>query len=331
VADHIRTLTVALSDGGRPDNVGRGYVLRRILRRGVRFATEKLNAKPGFFASLVDSVVESLGGTFPELCKDPQAVKDVINEEETQFLKTLSRGHKLLDRTIAKLPTGSTVLPGDTAWRLYDTYGFPVDLTQLMAEERGLRVDTDAYEVAKAAAQLASQGTGGSAEDKIALDVHAISELRDRGVPVTNDAPKHNYEAESEAPETKYSFKTCQGKVLALRKDKKFVDSVENEECGVVLEQTCFYAEQGGQIYDEGFLVKANDESIEMKVVNVQIRGGYVLHRGQVEGKLSVGDVVSQQIDEERRKNVMNNHTGTHVLNFALRKVSHSTCKFSYK
>ena len=141
IADHIRTLTIALADGGRPDNVGRGYVLRRILRRGIRFATEKLNAKPGFFASLVDKVVELLGDAFPEVRKDPQAIKDVINEEETQFLKTLSRGKKLLDRTIAKMPEGTKVLPGDIAWRLYDTYGFPVDLTQLMCEERGLEVD----------------------------------------------------------------------------------------------------------------------------------------------------------------------------------------------
>ena len=131
VADHIRTLCVALTDGGRPDNVGRGYVLRRILRRGIRFATEKLNCKPGFFASLVDVVLETLGDAFPELQKDPQAIKDVINEEESQFLKTLSRGRKLLERTISGLDKEVKVLPGKVAWRLYDTYGFPVDLTQV--------------------------------------------------------------------------------------------------------------------------------------------------------------------------------------------------------
>ena len=105
------------------------------MRRGIRFATEKLNCKPGFFASLVDVVLESLGDAFPELQKDPQAIKDVINEEESQFLKTLSRGRKLLERTIAGLGPDVKILPGKVAWRLYDTYGFPVDLTQLMAEE----------------------------------------------------------------------------------------------------------------------------------------------------------------------------------------------------
>lgn len=156
LADHARTLTIALSDGGNPDNTGRGYVLRRILRRAVRYATEKLNAKPGFFATLVDTVVEILGETFPEVRKNPQGIQDVINEEEEQFLKTLSRGRNLLNRTVAKLGVGE-IVPGDVAWRLYDTYGFPVDLTQLMAEEKGLRVDMELYEESKKQAQLASQ------------------------------------------------------------------------------------------------------------------------------------------------------------------------------
>lgn len=324
IADHIRTLTIALADGGRPDNVGRGYVLRRILRRGIRFATEKLNAKPGFFASLVDTVVLLLGDFFPEIKKDPDTTKDVINEEETQFLKTLSRGRKLLDRTIAKLPEGTKILPGDIAWRLYDTYGFPVDLTQLMSEERGLQVDLEGYEVAKQAAQLASQGISGAIEDKIAMDVHAITELKDKGVKSTDDQPKYNYEPENDDPNANYKFQPCQGKVIALRKDKKFVEEAENEECGILLDKTCFYAEQGGQIYDEGFMVKVDDESVEFKVTNVQVRGGYVLHTGHLEGKIRVGDELNLQIDEVRRKNVMNNHTGTHILNFALRKALES-------
>merc|ERR1719461_1371486 len=169
LADHARTLTLALSDGGVPDNVGRGYVLRRILRRAVRYACEKLGAKPGFFATLVKTVVELLGETFPEVTRDPESVMDIINDEEKQFLKTLSRGQKLLDRTITKL--NAKTLPGDIAWRLYDTYGFPVDLTQLMSEERGLLVDMEGYEKCKAAAQLASQGKEGSKEDTLALDV----------------------------------------------------------------------------------------------------------------------------------------------------------------
>ncbi|XP_023323002.1 alanine--tRNA ligase, cytoplasmic isoform X2 [Eurytemora carolleeae] len=318
LADHARTLTIALSDGGRPDNVGRGYVLRRILRRGVRYASEKLGAKPGFFASLVHTVVQVLGETFPEVKKDPQTVIDIINEEETQFLKTLSRGQKLLDRTISKLE-GAKELPGDIAWRLYDTYGFPVDLTQLMCEERGLQVDMNSYESCKAAAQLASQGKGAGAEDTISLDVHSINELKEKSFQPTDDSFKYAYEAESSSKDSRYKFHACTAKILGIRHSKQFVDSVSSgQECGVLLDRTCFYAEQGGQIYDEGFLVNGENE---MKVNNVQVRGGYVLHMGTVEGTLKLGDTVELSVDEERRKNVMNNHTGTHILNFALRQV----------
>jgi len=318
LADHARTLTIALSDGGRPDNVGRGYVLRRILRRGVRYASEKLHAKPGFFATLVNTVVELLGDTFPEVTKDPDTVMDIINEEEKQFLKTLTRGQKLLDRTISKLGNVKT-LPGDIAWRLYDTYGFPVDLTQLMSEERGLEVDMEDYEKCKAAAQLASQGKGGSQEDTLALDVHAINELKEKKFAPTDDSPKYIYSSETAEKSSKYKFDSCASKILAIRFNKEFVQEVKSgQECGILLDRTCFYAEQGGQIYDEGFIVKGDNE---VKVTNVQVRGGFVLHIGTVEGALAVGDAVECSIDEDRRKNVMNNHSGTHILNYALRQV----------
>ncbi|CAB4070351.1 AARS [Lepeophtheirus salmonis] len=160
VADHIRTLTIVIADGGRPDNVGRGYVLRHV-------------------------VVSVLGHIFPELTKDPELIKDVINEEEIQFLKTLNRGRKLLDRTIGKMD--SKILPGDVAWRLYDTYGFPIDLTQLMVEERNMTVDLEGYEKAKEKAVLMSQGKGAGTEDRLALDVHSIQELQDKSISTTDD------------------------------------------------------------------------------------------------------------------------------------------------
>ncbi|XP_022255364.1 alanine--tRNA ligase, cytoplasmic [Limulus polyphemus] len=321
LADHVRTLTVSLSDGGRPDNTGRGYVLRRILRRGVRFATEKLNAKPGVFAGLVPVVIDILGDVFPELRKDPQMVMDIINEEESQFLKTLTRGHRLLERTINKLGNVKT-LPGDVAWRLYDTYGFPVDLTQLMVEEKGLGIDLDGYEECKKKAQLASQVRGEGQDDSVKLDVHAISELQQKQVPTTNDLPKYNYSAVSDEKNAQYKFEECSGTVLALRCNKTFVNEVKNgQECGVICDQTCFYAESGGQIYDTGFLVKEGDEDTEVLVKDVQLQGGYIVHMGTVCGNIRVGDQLKMFIDEERRKLVMNNHTGTHILNFALRQV----------
>uniref|UniRef100_A0A7N9D837 Alanine--tRNA ligase n=1 Tax=Macaca fascicularis TaxID=9541 RepID=A0A7N9D837_MACFA len=231
LADHARTITVALADGGRPDNTGRGYVLRRILRRAVRYAHEKLNASRGFFATLVDVVVQSLGDAFPELKKDPDMVKDIINEEEVQFLKTLSRGRRILDRKIQSLGDSKTI---------------PV-------------------------------------------------------------------------------FENTVATVMALRREKMFVEEVSTgQECGVVLDKTCFYAEQGGQIYDEGYLVKVDDSSedkTEFTVKNAQVRGGYVLHIGTIYGDLKVGDQVRLFIDEPRRRPIMSNHTATHILNFALRSV----------
>merc|ERR1719290_570263 len=228
-------------------------------------------------------------------------------------------GQKLLDRTINKQGADTKVLPGDVAWRLYDTYGFPVDLTQLMAEEKGLEVDTEGYEKCKAAAQLASSGKAGGAEDTLSLDVHALNDLKSRGFAPTDDSPKYEYVAEGDGKGAGYKFASSTGKILAIRYNKQFVDSVASgQECGLLLDRTAFYAEQGGQIFDEGFIVKGENE---MRVTNVQVRGGYVLHMGPVEGTFAVGDEVECNIDEERRYQVMGNHTGTHLLNFALRRV----------
>ncbi|KAF8787098.1 Alanine--tRNA ligase like protein [Argiope bruennichi] len=244
---------------------------------------------------------------------------DVINDEETQFLKTLNRGRQLLERAIKKLD--SKVLPGDIAWRLYDTYGFPIDLTQLMVEEKGLQIDMAGYEEAKKQAQLMSQAKGEGAIDEIKLDVHAISELQEKKVPPTDDMPKYSYRAVSDNKESKYEFEPCVGTILALRIQKAFTDKVENgQECGIILDRTSFYAESGGQIYDLGFM------DTEFSVKEVQLQGGYVIHIGTLCGTLKVGDKLKLLIDEERRKLIMNNHTGTHILNFALRKALATEC-----
>lgn len=321
LADHARTITISLSDGGRPDNTGRGYVLRRILRRAVRYSHEKLGAQRGFFASLVDVVVDSLGDAFPELRKDPEMVKDIINEEEAQFLKTLSRGRRILDRKIMSLGDCKTI-PGDTAWLLYDTYGFPLDLTSLIAEEKGMGVDLAAFEEEKKAAQLKSQGKGAGGVDHIMLDIYAIEELRNKQVPATDDAPKYRYTSDESG---NYEFQPASATVLALRRDRAFCEEVTTgQECGVLLNQTSFYAEQGGQTFDEGFMLREDDSSedrMEFTVKNTQVRGGYVLHIGTVYGTLKVGDRVTLHLDEARRRPIMSNHTATHILNFALRGV----------
>lgn len=322
VADHVRTLTIALSDGGRPDNSGRGYVLRRILRRGVRYASEKLNAQPGFFASLVPVVISILGETFPELSRDPVTVMDIINDEEKQFLKTLSRGRVLFQRAVQSLPEGTMTFPGDVSWRLYDTYGFPADLTQLMAEEKGLSVDNTAFEEARRKAIETSSAGTGKFRDTLDLDVHALAELQQKGVPTTDDSPKYAYTFTGEGSDAVYKFEPCVGKILAIRRDGKFVDQLAaGEEGAILLDRTNFYAEQGGQIYDVGVLTKVNDESNEFNVSNCQVRGGYIVLVGSAEGSFSVGDQVNERFDEDRKQLIMKNHTGTHVLNYALRKV----------
>lgn len=166
------------------------------------------------------------------------------------------------------------------------------------------------------------KGKGAGIEDKITLDVHAITELQGNGVLPTDDSPKYDYIA-SENVNADYKFASCEAKIVALRYNKQFVNEVTSgQECGVVLDRTNFYAAQGGQIYDTGYMVKlGGDDGVELTVKNVQVRGGFVIHVGVVEGTLKTGDSVSLHIDESRRRLIMNNHTGTHILNFALRKV----------
>lgn len=323
LADHIRVLTIALSDGGRPQNTGRGYVIRRILRRAVRFAIEVLNAKPGFLASLVDTVIVSLGDIFPEIRSCPDVVKELINEEEQQFLVTLRRGQRLLHRAIEDLkssPTNPLILPGSVAWRLYDTYGFPLDLTQLMAEEHQLKVDITGYEKSKEEAQTRSQACNTETRISVDLDVHSIAKLRDQCIPITNDLNKFKYTSDEEG---NYSFPEADATILAIRYESEFTKNINlsGQVCGIILDQTTFYAESGGQLYDQGFITSCSDDVNEFNVLDVQCRGGYVLHIGRLNGKLSVGDKVRLSLDTVRRVGLMRNHTGTHVLNFALRKV----------
>ena len=318
VADHIRTLTITLSDGGRPDQSGQGYVLRRILRRAVRYATEKLKAPPGVLGGLVHIVVDSLGEAFPEITKSPKNIQKIIDREEQQFLLTLKRGVRLFGvQADALNRDGKTTIPGDIAWRMYDTYGFPVDLTKLMAEERKLSVDEEGYEAARLKAQAIARGETNVHEKIIELDIHAIEALHSKQIPPTQDVSKYDYEFDEEG---EYKLAECKGAVLAiLLLDGQFVSEAQDQSVGLVLDRTCFYAESGGQQTDVGFICKGED--VEVVVRSAKIKGGYVLHVGQLEGKISVGDEVSLDVNEERRRGLMNNHTGTHVLNYALRAV----------
>lgn len=314
VADHVRTLTFALSDGGVPNNDGRGYVLRRILRRGCRYVRKKFDVPIGtFFSRLAPTLIAQVSDIFPELSKKPEDVFEILNEEEESFSRTLDRGEKLFEQyAAAAIASKQKTLNGKDVWRLYDTYGFPVDLTRLMAEEAGLEIDEQEFEKAKEASKEASKGGKKSeGKDIVKLDVHTLQELADKKVPVTDD-------------HAKYLPGDINASVLAIFADNAFVESTDSLEegafFGVILDKTNFYAEQGGQEYDQGKFVI--DGETEFEVTNVQVYAGYVLHTGFLKyGNLKVGSHVNAGFDELRRWPIRNNHTGTHVLNYALKEV----------
>ncbi|KAJ3215480.1 Alanine--tRNA ligase [Dinochytrium kinnereticum] len=313
IADHVRTLTFAISDGGVPSNEGRGYVLRRILRRGARFARKKLNVTIGsFFSSLVDTVIAEMGEAFPEITKRVGDLKEILDEEERSFAKTLDRGEKLFEAYVAKARESNvTVLGGADVWRLYDTYGFPVDLTRLMAEEIGFTVDEEAFLNEQVKAKNVSRAGKSEKEGGgVTLDIHALGEIeKNASIPKTNDSAK-------------YKPGTINSSIKAIFKKGAFSDSCSTTDgsVGLILDATNFYAEQGGQTYDVGSLTI--DGKAEFEVEDVQVYGGYVLHVGYLKyGSLGVGESVLASYDEVRRRPIMNNHTGTHILNFALQKV----------
>ncbi|KAG0356017.1 Alanine--tRNA ligase [Podila minutissima] len=317
IADHVRTLTFSISDGGVPSNEGRGYVLRRILRRGCRYARRKLGVQIGtFFSSLVDTVLAEFGDAFPEIRLRVDDVKEILNEEEEAFSRTLDRGEKLFDGYLQKaLQAKATHLSGADVWRLYDTYGFPVDLTRLMAEENGILVNEEEFskqqEAAKALSR-AGKGTGAGAGEVVAFDVHDIAAVEAKGtVPKTDDSAK-------------YLNGNINAHIKLIYRNHEFPENTtgieEQKSFGILLDRTNMYAEQGGQEYDTGSITV--DGKAEFVVENVQVYGGYVLHTGYLKyGTLQVNDEVVVQFDELRRWPLRNNHTGTHVLNYALREI----------
>ncbi|KAJ5088144.1 Translation elongation/initiation factor/Ribosomal beta-barrel [Penicillium angulare] len=314
IADHVRTLMFAISDGVLPNNEGRGYVIRRVLRRGARFARKYFQVDIGnFFSKLVPTVVGQLGDMFPELKKKQQDVMEVLDEEELSFAKTLDRGERQFEQYAQQVKAqGADKLHGADVWRLYDTFGFPVDLTQIMAEERGLRIDDAEFEEARLKAKEASKGQKKAAASVVKLDVHDLGKLEQMDdVQKTDDSAK-------------FGRGNITAHIKAIYHGKTFYDSTESvpsgEQLGVILDCTNFYAEQGGQESDTGRIII--DGQTELEVGDVQVYAGYVLHTGFMKyGTFSVGDSVICEYDELRRWPIRNNHTGTHILNFALREI----------
>ncbi|KAK9057059.1 hypothetical protein SSX86_024426 [Deinandra increscens subsp. villosa] len=312
VADHIRTLSFAIADGSRPGNEGREYVLRRILRRAVRYGTEVLKAQQGFFNGLVKVVVDVMGHVFPELKQQEAHIREIIAEEETSFGKTLLHGIEKFKKMVQDVQ--GKIFTGPDAFVLWDTYGFPLDLTQLMAEERGLVVDVEGFNIAMNEARERSRNAQNkNAAVTIVMDADATSALHKRGVATTNDIFK--FAVSKKNPRHKSVIK-------AIYTGSEYVERADaGNDVGIILESTSFYAEQGGQIFDTGLL---RGPSGSFEVCNVQTYGGFVLHLGKISGELArfhVGDEVICEVDNERRERVAPNHTCTHMLNFALKEV----------
>jgi len=313
VADHARTLTFALADGAVPSNMGRGYVLRRILRRATRYGQQILKCEPGFFAKLVPVVVDTFGEAYPELVKNQADIIEIIEEEETAFSVMLDKGIKYFDEEIND--GEAKVVPGDKAFFLYDTVGFPIDLTELMAEEAGMTVDMTGFEAEmegqKERSRLARLAAKGLSGDRLELIAEQTSWLADEGIEVTDESYKYKWDVKVDA--TVKAVFTSDG-FLGDGESAKEGDSV-----GLVLDKSSFYAEAGGQDADLGTI---SFEGGELIVNDVQVYGGYILHSGVIStGSVSVGADVKCQVDYDRRRDVAPNHSMTHVLNAALREV----------
>ena len=300
IADHLRSTSFLIADGVMPSNDGRGYVLRRIMRRAMRHA-HLLGAKDPVMHRLVASLVQKMGAAYPELGQAQALIEETLRLEETRFKQTLDRGLKLLDDELADLPEGSA-LPGEAAFKLYDTYGFPLDLTQDALREKGREVDTDGFDSAmadqKAKARAAWSGSGEAADATIWFDI----------------AEKHG-----KTEFLGYDTEKAEGQIAAIVKGGESAsEATEGEDVQVVLNQTPFYAESGGQVGDKGF-IRVGSTTVEVsdtkKVADVFIHFGKV-----TQGKISTGDPAVLEVDHSRRSSIRANHSATHLLHEALRR-----------
>ncbi|GBE62565.1 cytosolic tRNA-Ala synthetase [Babesia ovata] len=329
VADHARCLTVAIADGVDPSNEGRGYVLRRILRRAVRYGKEHLGATGPFLSKLVECVVASLGGAFPEIQNQNDKITSTIHEEESLFLETLDKGCDRFRKTVAKLQASSdgsapVLVSGADAFLLYSSFGFPLDLTQLMAREMGVDVDVDGFNEHFKRHQLLSEKKQVKSDDPVeqgladllaSLSADVLATISNAiGGHSTDDSLKYQGKESGYTEALEFDVR-----VLALWTLAGLNQPVSNGEVfAVVLDRTPFYAESGGQIWDEGLLGP-------MRVLKVLKMGGMVFHfcvcDASSDEVCRPGSTLKARVDYERRIKVACNHSGTHLLNFVLREV----------
>ncbi|MEZ7922461.1 alanine--tRNA ligase [Acinetobacter sp. YH12021] len=294
VADHARSCCFLIADGVNPSNEGRGYVLRRIIRRAVRHGN-KLGATGSFFHKMLQPLIEVMGQAYPELAANQARIEAALLKEEEQFAKTLEQGLKLLEGELAQLK--GSVIPGEVVFKLYDTYGFPTDLTADIARERDLTIDEAGFEVEMAAQRQRARDAG-----KFAVDYNSIVKV------------------EGETQFDGYDATTGQGQIVAIYKDGEQVDEVvEGDEALIVLNQTPFYAESGGQIGDTGLF---KNETGIFEVQDTKKSGGAFVHQGIVTmGSLKAAQAVEAIVKADIREATARNHSATHLLHAALRQV----------
>ena len=300
IADHLRSTSFLIADGVMPSNDGRGYVLRRIMRRAMRHA-HLLGAKDPVMYRLVPALVRQMGAAYPELTRAQPLIEETLRLEETRFKQTLERGLRLLDDELAALPE-EAALPGAAAFKLYDTFGFPLDLTQDALREKGRSVDTDGFDAAmaeqKAKARAAWSGSGEAADATIWFDIA---------------------EAHGATDFLGYDTETAEGQILALLRDGAEVASARaGERVQIVMNQTPFYAESGGQVGDTGYLRGAG---YQVRITDTRKSAGVFIHFGEVtEGEITVGGHGALEVDHARRRAIRANHSATHLLHEALRE-----------
>lgn len=294
IADHIRSCSFLIADGVIPGNEGRGYVLRRIIRRAIRHGN-KLGLQTPFFAKLVQPLIAVMGDAYPELIQFKDHIEKILTQEENQFSRTLEQGLRLLQEQMHSL--GGNEISGEIAFKLYDTYGFPVDLTADIAREQGLHIDMDGFnqlmQQQKAQSQAASQFT---------VDYST-------NVQLDYQSDFHGYEKEE-----------MEGEIVAFLQEGAEVKTLSQGATGaVVLDHTPFYAESGGQVGDRGFLIGSG---FRFRVDDTQKKGQAIVHYGEmIEGTADLNQVAHAQIDNERRDAIRLNHTATHLLHAALKTV----------
>ncbi len=302
IADHARACTFLIADGVLPSNEGRGYVLRRILRRAVRLG-KSIGLNEPFLYKFTAKVVELMGDAYPEVCEHQTYIESIIKNEEERFFQTLQDGLKIVNETVAAIKTkNGTVIDGESAFKFYDTYGFPIDLTKDIAEEEGMSVDIEGFEAAMAEQKRRA---------KESQDVANVWDLAQHVTEAYPDMPATDFVG--------YTESEADVKVVGILIDNEAQEFGYDVHASVLLEQSPFYAQGGGQVGERGqLLAKEGVFNIEN---TIKLADGKFVHQGYIDGRLNLGETVHAVVDMKLRKASARNHTATHLLHYALREV----------